>query len=252
MSDVPAAVSRIESDFTQGEPPFDAVEFPEQRLLRELATDGDDVWRLSAEDKLAAISLFSTLDYNRDANQLVDKILDAADHDGLNIFNVHEVSASKNGVEYLFEDVPFRYKSRDAHAWHKNCSILVEKYNGRWHELLLDVGLDAVCLVNRLEADDFNCLKGVKIAPMYARIIDDEVCDLYNIWDLDIPVDTHIRRLSRDLFDSPEMDDDTIRAEWRCLAVETDISRHVVDGGLWHIGNKWDEWGEDYWQEVTA
>jgi hypothetical protein len=256
MNDVPAVISRIENDFTQQKPPFDKVEFPEKRLLRELATDGDNVWRLSAEDKLAAISLFSTLDYNRDANQLADKILEVSERDGLNIFDAHEVSKSKNGVEYLFEDVPFRYKSRDANAWHKNCSILVEKYNGRWHELLLDVGCDASSLVKRLKEDDFNCLKGVKIAPMYARIIDDEVCNLHNMWRLDIPVDTHIRRLSTEFFQSrydttTEPADGKIRAFWLKLAEEYDISRHVVDGALWHIGNNWDEWGEDYWRKVT-
>jgi N-glycosylase/DNA lyase len=117
-----------------------------------------------------------------------------------------------------------------------------------------------VRLVNRLEADDFNCLKGVKIAPMYARIIDDEVCDLHNIWELDIPVDTHIRRLSRDLFNSEneffrvgkEVNDDEIRFVWRELAKEHDISRHIVDGGLWLIGNNWDSWGKEYWEEITS
>lgn len=24
----------------------------------------------------------------------------------------------------------------------------------------------------------------------------------------------------------------------------------AVDGALWHIGNKWDDWGEDYWDSL--
>jgi hypothetical protein len=249
MSEIPDAVRQIENDFKHAEPPFDEVEFPEQRLLKNLATDDDEVWRLSAEDKLAAISLFSTLDYNRNANQLVDKILDAADHDGFNIFNVHEVSASKNGVEYLFKDVPFRYKSRDAHAWHKNCSIIVNKYNGKWHELLLDTGCDATSLVERLNEDDFNCLKGSKIAPMYARIINDEVCDLHNTWDLEIPVDTWVRKITQEMV-GENMSDDDIRDWWRVMGEEAGVDRHVIDGGIWQIGNNLDDWGEEYLKDV--
>jgi endonuclease III len=251
MENTIEVIAEIEEDFEKRRPPFNNIEFPEERLLRELSKDDGEKWRLSAEDKLAAISLFSTLDYNRDANQLVDKILDAADHSGINVFNPHEVSHSKKGIEHLFEDVSFRYKSRDAHAWHKNCSIIVEEYNGRWTELLLEVGCDAPKLVEKLEEDGFNCLKGDKIAPMYARFIDQYVCDMNNVWELEIPVDTHIERLSKELFDASDLNKDEIRSEWRGVAIETGINRHIIDGGLWQIGNNWDEWGEDYWDKVT-
>lgn len=87
---------------------------------------------------------------------------------------------------------------------------------------------------------------------MYARIVNDNVAELTNMWHLEIPVDTHIRRLSKALFLQPEMSDDEIRVRWRHVAQSHDITRHVVDGALWHIGNKWDEWGEDYWNEVSA
>lgn len=244
-------IQQIEQDFTEQNEPFDDVEFPEERLLRELATDDEgEVWRMSMEDKLAAISLFCTLDYNRDANQLVDKILEAADHDAVNIFNPHAVEKSGKSVEYLFEEISFRYSSRDAHAWQKNCRILVENYNGKWHELLMDTGMNAPALIERLNDDDFNCLKGVKIAPMYARIINDEVAPMDGLWDIDIPVDSHIRRLSKDLFGEDDISDDEIRDMWQFYGLQNDISRHLVDGALWHIGNKWDSWGEEYWNSL--
>jgi hypothetical protein len=244
-------IKRINDDFVNKNGPFANVTFPEERLLEEIKVEEDgETWSLTMEDKLAAVSLFATLDYNRDANQLVDKIVEAADNDAVNIFNPHEIEKSKKSAEYLFEEVSFRYPQRDAHAWHKNCSILVEQYNGKWHELLLSVGCDAPTLVKQVNDDDFNCLKGVKIAPMYARIINDEVCPMSNLWNLDIPVDIHIRQLSNKLADGGLEDDDDIRAWWGVIGQQADIDLHTVDGGLWHIGNNWDDWGEEYWDSL--
>ena len=232
------AVTQIQHDFKNQQPPFDGIEFPEKRLLDELLLDG-------REDKLRAISLFATLDYNRNANQLVDKILEICD---TNLLNPSYVAANQDRVAEVFEDISFRYSNRDANGWYTNCQIIADKYNGKWIELLLDTGLDAPRLVKQLNDDGFLYLKGKKIAPMYARIINDEVAPMDDVWELDIPVDTHIRRLSQDLFDSGEdMSDDMIRNEWRGLAIETDISRHIVDGALWQIGNNWESWGKEYW-----
>jgi endonuclease III len=253
------AIKQIERDFENGAGPFSDTTFPETRLLNEVAVqagDSDASISFSMEDRLALISAFATFDYNRDANQLVDNLLELHEYNP-KWFNAWNVPDSEQTVEHVFEEIGFRYPSRDAHAWVTNCEILRQKYHGRWSELVMSSGCDAPTLVERLNEDDFLCLKGVKIAPMYARIINDEVCDLSGVWDLDIPVDTHIRRLSKDLFSHPmqpvpdeEITDDDIRSEWRRVADDMDISLAVVDGALWHIGNKWDEWGEDYWETL--
>lgn len=244
-------IEQIEQDFTEQNEPFDDVEFPEERLIREikvLAGDTDEPISLSMEDRLRLVSAFSTFDYNRDANQLVDNllVLQKQHSEFYDAWNVN----SAGELEAIFEEIGFRYPSRDATAWAKNCRILRQQYHGRWHELLLDTGLDAPSLIERLEDDDFNCLKGVKIGPMYARIINDEVAALDQLWELDIPVDTHIRRLSKDLFGEEDATDDEIRDMWRFYGLQNDISRHLVDGALWHIGNKWDDWGEEYWENL--
>jgi N-glycosylase/DNA lyase len=70
------------------------------------------------------------------------------------------------------------------------------------------------------------------------------------MWSLDIPVDTHIHRLTEELTNT-EMNNDDVRAWWGVIGERADIARHIVAGALWHIGNKWDEWGEEYWNEVT-
>jgi hypothetical protein len=241
-------IQRIEQDFTEGNEPFDDVEFPEERLIREIKVivgDSNEPVSLSMEDRLRLISMFATFDYNRDANQLVDNLL-VLQRQEPKFFDAWNVN-TEGELEEIFKEIGFRYPSRDAHAWAENCRILRNKYHGGWHELLLDTGLDAERLVERLNSDDFLCVKGVKIAPMYCRIINDEVAELDKLWELDIPVDTHIRRLSQELFEMPEADDDEIRETWYFYGVQNDIDRHTVDGGLWHIGNKWDDWGEEYW-----
>lgn len=245
------AIQRIEDDFEQSNGPFADVEFPETRLVRELkvqAGDTDEPIHFDMEERLQITSIFATLDYNRDANQLVDKLLEL--HKGWpSLFDPKKVH-SKTKVEHAFDKVSFRYPNRDARNWHKNCQILSDKYGGNWHELLLTVSCNAPELVEQLNEDDFNALKGKKIAPMYARIINDEVAPLDGLWELDIPADTHIITLTEKLTET-EMSADDVRAWWQVIGEQGEISRHVVDGALWFIGNQWDDWGEDYWEEVT-
>lgn len=237
-------LERLERDFEQGNGPFSDVQFPEERLLKKLTLD-------TAEDKLRAISLFSTLDYNRDANQLVDNLIELHERKPhwFDAWHIGHGAIDDGLIEDVFEEIGFRYPSRDANGWETNCTILLDNYSGKWHELLLDTGCNGPNLVERLNEDGFLYMKGIKIAPMYARIINDEVAPLSDLWKLEIPVDTHIRRLSKDLF-AADISDDTIRREWRGLAEAADIERHIVDGALWHIGNKWDKWGEEYWNKV--
>lgn len=237
-------IERIEHDFSKDNPPFDNVTFPEERLLQEMDEKG---YRMDRERQLRLVSMFSTFDYNRNANQLVDNIIELWEERRW-VFNPYEVP--QHDLSSVLEEVGFRYPNRDAQSWAKNCNILKEKYGGMWAKLLIDVDGDAPSLIQQLEKDDFNCLKGAKIGPMYARIINDNIVPLSNVWELNIPVDTHIRQLSQDLFDDLEMDDNAIREEWRDLAAETDINRHIVDGALWHIGNKWQDWGEEYWKSI--
>lgn len=250
--DTLSVIEQISTDFSERNPPFDTVTFPEERLIKDVSVmvgGSDEPTDLSIEDRLRLVSAFATFDYNRDANQLVDKLI-ALQKGASHLFDPWEAT-NEDEIENTFESLGFRYPSRDAHAWAKNCRILRETYHGKWHELLLSTGLDAVKLVQTLEDDDFNCLKGVKIAPMYARIINDEVCELTKLWELDIAVDTHIRKLSKEIFQE-DLTDDEIREHWYMYAISNDIDRHIVDGAMWQIGNNFDEWGEDYLKDVTG
>lgn len=250
--DQTTVIRQIEQDFEEGNEPFDNVEFPEQRLVREhkvQAGETDEPIHLDMEERARIFAAFSTFDYNRNANQLVDNLIELHEWNA-NLFDPWHVR-SKEQLLSAFKDIGFRYPNRDAKAWKKNCQIFQDKYNGRVIELILSVSSNAPELVEQLNEDGFSCLKGAKIAPMFARIINDEVAPLNNIWELDIPVDTHIRSFTKEITES-DMSDDDIRAWWQVMGEQSNISRHIVDGGIWFIGNQWDDWGEEYFSEVTG
>lgn len=244
-------IQQIEHDFEQGNGPFADVEFPESRLVRELkvqAGETDEPIHFDMEERARIAAIFCTFDYNRDANQLVDNLVELHERDA-NLFDPWHVR-SKGELAAHFDDIGFRYTNRDANGWYKNCEILRNKYNGRVTELMLSVSSNAPALVEQLNEDDFLYVKGAKIAPMFARILNDEVAPLDGLWELDIPADTHIVTLTEKLTDT-EMSADEVRAWWQVIGEQGDISRHIVDGGIWQIGNNWDSWGEEYWEKVT-
>ena len=245
-------IEQIETDFAKRNPPFDQIEFPEERLLKEAGVTGIEDKTLYEKAKL--LTAFSTFDYNRDANQLTDNLIELNETDPLALNTYHVTNKlSEDRLQSTFESIGFRYPSRDAHAWFTNCKILREEYNGDVKNLILETGCDAPRLVQQLNDDGFHVLKGDKVAPMYARFIDQYICELDNVWELDIPVDTHIRRLSKELFNYGEdydVSDDRIRTDWRHIASGDGPKRYVVDGALWQIGNNWNEWGEDYWESL--
>jgi hypothetical protein len=237
------AIKQINKDFTEQNEPFDTIQFPEERLLESVPNE-------TMEDRLCLISMFATFDYNRDANQLVDNIIELRREHGNGFFEPSILAMySEDELSGIFKDVGFRYPNRDAKAWVKNCRILTEEYNGTWHELVLSSGCNAVALIDQLEENSFSCLKGVKIAPMYARIIGSEVCPMRNLFELDIPVDTWVRKISQEIF-GEELSDDEIRDRWYFYSVQNDFARHTVDGGIWQIGNNLDGWGADYLKGV--
>lgn len=238
-------VEQINDDFVNKNGPFADVTFPEERLLDEIECN-------SKEDALGLISMFASFDYNRDANQLVDNIIELREEYGKPFTRAYFISSyhpdivHRKSVSEVFEEIGFRYPNRDAKAWKKNCEIIHEQYNNSWSELLLETGCDALNLVEQLEEDGFHVLKGDKVAPMYCRIIDDYIAPMEGLWLLDIPTDTHIIRLTEDLT-GEEMSKDDIRAWWNVVAAQIDLELHTIDGGLWLIGSEWDDWGEEYW-----
>lgn len=244
MDAVLASIKQISRDYTEQNAPFNALVFPEEYLLNTVENSDN---KLHAEQKLRFLTLFSTLDYNRNATQLAKNIIEFYTQTPHNL-NPTQID-SEEKLTQQFQSIKFRYSSRDAHAWFVNSNIISDQYNGDISNLLEKVNYDAPDLVSQIRKDNFLYLKGKKIAPMYARFISTYIHPLTRLWKLDIPVDTHINRLTTNLIDQDLTNDET-RFWWRNFANEYNISRHVVDGALWQIGNNWTEWGETYWNTL--
>ena len=241
-------VRRIERDFEQATGPFSDKEelLPERAALEEVDLD----------DTCNFLSFGVSLDYNRSANQLWDNCLElyeVEDGYGTNYFDPEDVvELELDELQAVFRSIGFRYGNRDAKGWMKNSQILVDEFDGSWAGVIEKAKArhGAPSLVELLNDHNFMFIKGVKLAPFYAKVVHENITSLDNVWDLDIPVDVHIRRLTEKLTDVS--DDDEVREFWKQVGRDHDIEPMVVDGALWIIGNQWDDWGESYWEEVTA
>jgi hypothetical protein len=234
-------IEKINSDFENSKAGFDKTKFPEKRLSRKLGED----------KKLEYLTVFVMWDYNRSVDQLVENIIEIYNNDK-NFFEVENVveNMTIEDLKNITNKVKTRYNNRDAEYYYDNVSIIYEEYNKDWENLLKTTNYDAKRLVEELREKNFKTLSGDKLAPFYARVINDEYKELENLWELEIPVDTHIRRLSKDLFDKENMSDDQIRQKWREIGEKLDISPHIIDGGLWQVGYDWDDWGKEYWRKL--
>ena len=241
-------IDQIETDVRESNEPFDDIEFPEERLLETVSEDAMFIG--SMEGRLSVLVMFAMFDYNRNANQLTDNLIELYKRRP-QWYNPTTAPFTETVAEELFEDIGFRYPSRDAHAYVENMARFRDKYHGSIHELLLAASSDAEQLIEQLESDDFLVLKGDKISPMVCRFINEYVCPLSSMEKIHIPVDTHIARLSRKLLEDPDLSKDEIRDTWQSVSNQHDVSLHIIDKALWQIGNNWDDWGSQYWENIV-
>lgn len=240
MSDV-QAISQLSEDFSEGRQPFSEAELPEKWALAQV----DD-----ASYELAVLSYGVMLDYNRNAKQLWENIVELYQHDRSYFRPDAVVDKSVSDMQHLFEDIGFRYHHRDAEGWHDNSRILVSNHNGNWWSLLEHGDFDALRLKRVIETEGFKYLKGAKLCPFYLKVVDANITSLERVWELSIPVDTHIRRLTQELAGA-SLTDDEIRAYWREVGQEHDVDAMAADTALWLIGNNWDSWGQRYWEGIN-
>ena len=242
-------IHHIHNDFTNRLLPFDKEnQFPEDKLLDELPSE-------TTEQRGFLLTFFCSLDYNRDAFNLAQNIVEfyTREDDAPYSFSAFVETYTQEDLEQIFDEIGFRYPSRDARGISHNFKLFTENYE-TVENMILDVDSSATEFVDRLSDDDFLYLKGVKLAPFYTRLVSKFVKDMDGLWELNIPVDVHIRRLSKDLFEenAKEMSDDKIRETWKEVGDELNMSPAVVDGALWIIGNNWDSWGADYWKSPNS
>lgn len=234
-------IFKIKNDFEDNKQGFNKNKFPEKRLTNKL---GDRY-------KLEYLSTFVMWDYNRSVDNLVENIIKIYNKNK-QFFDVEYVlnNLSEKDIKETTNNINTRFKNRDAKYYYENVNTIGNKYNKDWNNLLKESDYNALKLVNELRSSNFKTLKGDKLAPFYARVINDEYTELDGLWELNIPVDTHIRRLSKDLFDKKNITDDEIRNKWKEIGEELNLPVYIIDGALWQIGYEWEDWGEEYWNNL--
>lgn len=85
-------------------------------------------------------------------------------------------------IKNITKEVNTRYPNRDAEAYFYNCNLIYENYNNDWENLLEETKYSAPRLVDELKDKGFKMLKGDKLAPFYARVLNDEYKELDNLW----------------------------------------------------------------------
>lgn len=249
------AVKSVITAFREQKEPFETARFPEQTVLD----------HAPEEDHLAILSYGASLDYNRDATRMWQNIAELYARCPDWFEPEEAATASLTEMEDVFKDIGIRYYNRDAKSWHENSATIAERF-GSWDGLVETANHDAPTMVETLREQNIKYLQGTKIAPFYVTIVHDFVHELDRVWEVDVPVDVHVRKLSTALFDSEysavagytrnthhdPMDDDKIRALWSKLGDESDITPWSIDGALWLIGANWTEWGQDFWIETVG
>jgi endonuclease III len=237
--EIETLIETFENDYENKVGPFDPTDFPESRVC--MGVDNNDMAEV--------LTYLVMLDYNRSADQLVDNILELY-NDDQKWFYPHEVQhMDADEMADVFADIGFRYPNRDSTAWVENSEIIAERFGGVG-DMLMAAKYSAPELVELLRDHEIKYLQGKKLAPFYSRVMHQHVVPLHDTHELPIPVDTHIRRLTKDLIG--DVDDDEIRKFWTEHSAKADTEALTVDRYLWLIGYNWDSGGEEYWNKTTA
>lgn len=244
--EIETLIETFEDDYENEVGPFDPSAFPEARVCSSVSNG----------DMAEVLTYLVMLDYNRSADQLVDNILALYDDDQ-QWFYPHVVrAADPEDVADVFTDIGFRYPNRDATAWVENSETIADRFGGIG-DMLMTAEYSAPKLVELLRDHEIKYLQGKKLAPFYSRVMHQHVVPLHDTHELPIPVDTHIRRLTTELFKQQgrlqrKPTDDEIREFWTEHSAKANTEALTVDRYLWLIGYNWNEGGEDYWNEVVA
>jgi hypothetical protein len=153
----------------------------------------------------------------------------------------------------------------DIGIWYTIAASLYEDYNSNPMKLFESLDNDATVIFDHMKdarreapahpnintTKAFPSLGGMKVGPLWLRIIDDLVVDLDNIALIPIPVDVQIARVTNRLFgtdfDADEADDrEEIREIYREFCREHGYTDTKIDEPLWLIGENWDDGGEEY------
>ena len=153
--------------------------------------------------------------------------------------------------------------NRDPEWWYRTADTLYKHWNGSPQQLLANptqapsgsppAAYDAPTIVDAITTHDFPGLSGLKIRPLWLRLMHEEVHELKRIEEIPIPVDFHIVSISNRLrgpgyqFEVGDSTDrKTLRHYWQHVAGKIDVPPVILDKPLWLLHKYWDNEGEQY------
>lgn len=141
---------------------------------------------------------------------------------------------------------------RDPHIWFRNALTFHRGYGGDPRVLFVEHSWNAVNTLQYMHdnGEGFPYLKGPKISSLWLRLIHEEVHELNAIEEIGIPVDKHIRALTKRIaaFARPasQVADRDIQQKWAEVCREIGTYPVRLDQPLWLVEKNWTDWGELY------
>lgn len=251
--------TRIVDDYDNRRPPFGS----DTGLLTPIVTKIDE-----EREKALFLTLSTALNRQRDAEQLYSKC-ERLYYDEHWIFEPETLIESRDFQELveLFEGEGMRFGKGDAEVWYEIARTLYRDHDSDPVNLLEVHDYD----MERVEeyvysakgetlffkhGRKFPALRGDKIRPFWLRLMSGFVHPLGSQGSSDISVDTHIQNITNELlgtdYSLEERDKEEIRQFWSTVCASHPLNPVDIDGPLWFIDRKWDDWGRRYLREQLS
>lgn len=154
------------------------------------------------------------------------------------IFQPEEVVESHSYQELvdLFTTNRVMNYYEDPHIWYRNCLTFYREYENEPYNLVAENGFDAVTLLEFMRSDEekskYLSLTGDKVGALWVRLVDEQIEDLDRIEEVQIPVDSHIRKLTKSLL-GEDLTDTEVRDFWFGIRDRTGLVPVQIDKPLW-------------------
>lgn len=126
----------------------------------------------------------------------------------------------------------------DPHVWYLNSLSLYRYFDSNPIEMLKAVDYSAPELLELVNNEQyksrFHSIGGKKVGPLWVRLLDEEIHELNQIHDIEIPVDSRIQNLTN-TFLGTDKTKAQVRNFWREVCNEADLVPVRLDQPLWLI-----------------
>lgn len=236
----------ILEDYESITDPFQPQHLPEKKVIDDV---GDE------RDRTLFLTFVAAVDYQKETAgenglwQVMKRLWDEV-HWPFEPAEVVEIHQYQELVD-LLEQRPIM-AWRDPHIWFRNALTLHRRFDDDPRQLFERHDWSAIDTLSSMRETgrDFPYLKGDKISSLWLRLIHEEVHPLTDIEEVEIPVDSRIRELTKRLVHFEESTDDLsdgdLRKRWGEISQEIGTYPVRLDQPLWLIEKNWEDWGRLY------